>query len=552
MKTSSPFASLRFIHHVRHLLLTLICIGSFALSPYVFDAATAAVESQADLTVTKSGDETATLGGTVTYNINVVNGGPDDATGVTLTDPIPAHTTFVRAASDRGEVTFANNTLTVRFGTLPAFEGGNVTLVVSVNGDAPRGTVIGNTARVSSDTPDPEESNNSATFFTTVTGPFPGDLLISEFRFRGPGGANDEYVELYNNTDAPIIVSAPDGSDGWALAASDGVVRFVLANGTNIPARGHYLGVNSGGYSLNGYPSGATGGATGDGTYTNDIHDNSGIALFNTSNPANFNMAHRFDAVGFNSVTNTAYREGGGLGVPVTADIEHAFIRNLKSGTPQDTDNNTADFLIVAGGGNAAQAGAQLGAPGPENTQSPTQRNGQIPLRLIEPESAAGVPPNRVRSGSGNSGTLSIRRRVTNETNEIVTRLRFRVIDVTTMGTPVAVAPQAILRLVTSGDFAVTTSLGTLTVQGTILEQPPSQPAGGGLNTSVTVALPNEGLLPDATVDVQFLLNIEQAGYFRFYVNVEALTAAPAGEEDTLTPLNQLNRMQAGRPTASK
>ena len=67
-----------------------------------------------------------------------------------------------------------------------------------------------------------------------------GTLLISEFRVRGPNGANDEFVEIYNNTNASHTVSSLSGT-GYGLAASDGVTRCSIPNGTVIPARGHYL-----------------------------------------------------------------------------------------------------------------------------------------------------------------------------------------------------------------------------------------------------------------------------------------------------------------------
>ncbi|HYX40733.1 MAG TPA: hypothetical protein VE821_03500, partial [Pyrinomonadaceae bacterium] len=72
------------------------------------------------------------------------------------------------------------------------------------------------------------------------------------------------------------------------------------------------------------------------------------------------------------------------------------------------------------------------------------------------------------------------------------------------------------------------TSLGTLTVQGTVLEEPPAQPQGGGLNSSVTAFVPTDGLAPDATIDVQFLLNIVKSGNYRIFVTVEAVTSTPA------------------------
>src|SRR5262249_24870505 len=54
-----------------------------------------------------------------------------------------------------------------------------------------------------------DPSNNSAMAETAVTGPFAGDVLISEFRLRGPGGDDDEFIEIYNNTDTPVAVTPP-------------------------------------------------------------------------------------------------------------------------------------------------------------------------------------------------------------------------------------------------------------------------------------------------------------------------------------------------------
>ncbi|HZI19940.1 MAG TPA: lamin tail domain-containing protein [Pyrinomonadaceae bacterium] len=521
--------SLSQLADTRLLLLPLLCLCLLALP-----RAAAAQSAEADLTVTKFGEETVPVGGQINYTIVVINGGPDAASNVVVTDPIPPHTDYVSATSDAGQVTFANNTVTAAFAQIPAYESASLTLVVKVRSDTPRNTTIRNTATVASDTFDPFDDNNSSTATTLVVGPFAGDLLISEFRFRGPGGAADEYVEIYNNTDSAVSVSAADNSSGWAVAASDGTARFVIPNGTSIPARGHYLAVNSGGYSLGAYPAGAGTGAAGDVTYAAGINDDGGVALFRTSDPAKFDSGHLLDAVGFSSVTNALYREGGGLGSPVSSNAEHAFVRKLISGMPQDTGDNAADFFLVATAGSSPPAGAQLGAPGPENSESPLMRGNQIPASLIEPAAAASDPPNRVRSGSGGFDSLSIRRRFTNETGEAITRLRFRVVDLTTLGTPVTVAPQADLRLLTSGDTTAQTSRGALLVQGTRLEQPPLQRAGGGINSSVTAELPDGGLAPGATLDVQFLLHIVQTGRFRFFIVVEALGAQT---EEELSPI---------------
>jgi len=136
-------------------------------------------------------------------------------------------------------------------------------------------------------------------------------LIISEFRLRGPNGANDEFIEIYNNTDTAHIVTASDGSPGYGVFASDGVMRFFIPNGTVIPARGHFLGANSAGYSLSNYPAGNSTTAIADANWTTDISDNSGIALFTSTNAPV--LSNRLDAVGCSSVANTLYREGVGL-----------------------------------------------------------------------------------------------------------------------------------------------------------------------------------------------------------------------------------------------
>ncbi len=390
-----------------------------------------------------------------------------------------------------------------------------------------------------------------------------GQLLISELRFRGPtfsagqniDGARDEYVELYNNTNQPITVATTDGSQGWTLAASDAngtttVVLVTIPNGTVIPARGHFLAVNSdedtttrphagivpeGGYSLNGY-------AVGDAFYLPDVSDDAGVAVFNTTNTANFTAATRLDAAGFAGPANVnaaLYREGAGMVSPGANDGQYAFVRRLETGLPQDTDNNAADFVFVSTDG-GIYGGVQsiLGAPGPENcgcyptnvfaNRSPVQHNADIKASLIDPQVVSTAPPNRIRDNAATGpnatlGTLEIRRRFRNQTGQIVSRLRFRVVDVTTLNSPNPGGQQADLRWLSSADTMVTTSQGVVTVRGTVIEAPPTQPNGGGLNTSGIINLPGGTLAPNSTVDVRFVLGIQTGGRFRFLINVEAL-----------------------------
>ncbi|HLL72061.1 MAG TPA: hypothetical protein VK363_11540 [Pyrinomonadaceae bacterium] len=497
------------------------------------------VSTTADLGVSKSGPETANAGDSITYAISVFNNGSGDALNVTVTDQAPPGTSpqsFTQTSGPPFNISFNGvDTYTAQAASFPAGQIAVFEMVVQVNRNVLNGTVITNGVSVTSSTNDPDPTSNSATAGTTVTNT--RHVVISEFRFRGEGGARDEFIEIYNDSNSPLTVQSTDESGGgealveggWAIVASDNTARCLIPNNTVIPARGHYLCVNSASYSLNGYPAGTAINATGNTTYTTGIPDDGGIGLF--SSQSIFNGATLLDSVGFSSVTNPLFREGTGLGLPVTTNAQFSFVRRLESGVPQDTNNNAQDFVLVATDPLTVGNGAQLGAPGPENTFSPTQRNATVKSSLIAPQQPVTASPNRARVGTpvpnGAYGTLSIRRRFTNSTGQTLTRLRFRAVNMTTLGTPVSLSPQADMRLITSGDFGITVNGNTLSVKGTVVEQPPAQPLGGGLNSTATVTLPGGGLAPGASVDVQFLLGVQQEGIFRFLINVEGLTNPP-------------------------
>ncbi|MDT7542644.1 MAG: uncharacterized protein QOE33_2548 [Acidobacteriota bacterium] len=373
-------------------------------------------------------------------------------------------------------------------------------------------------------------------FFNLVAQP---QLVISEFRFRGPGvdatsAANNEFVELFNNTSNEIIVSTTDNSAGWSLVGADGTVRFTIPNNTHIPARGHYLATNSNGYSLGNYPAGYNGTtpttATGDITYSLDIPDASGIALFRTANSLNFNADNRLDAAGYSGVPQL-YREGAGFipgGNETTSNLQYSYYRDLSSGSPKDTNDNLSDFFAVDTQATATGQGQHLGAPGPENSTSPVARSQQVRSSLFDPGSPSSSPPNRVRDFTGvpgfPNGTLTIRRTFRNNSASNITRLRFRIIDITTA--PIPSSGTADIRAITSGDTTAMRADGSSdTVNGTTLEQPPTQSIGGGYNSSLstgTITL-NTPLAPSASINLQFQLGVATPGSFRFFITVEAL-----------------------------
>ena len=377
-----------------------------------------------------------------------------------------------------------------------------------------------------------------------------GQLIISEFRLRGPTGANDEFIEIFNTLASAHTVNGSGTGTGYGVAASDGVLRCNIPDGTVIPSHAHFLCINSVGYSLGLYPAGIPTTATGDASYAVDIPDNAGIALFNTNNPLEFTLANRLDAVGSTSEANTLYKEGTGYPALTPFSIDYSFYRDNcgkqgsittfglcpSGGLLVDTDNNASNFIFVDTNGTPAGAGQRLGAPGPENLSSPIERNAVLPVTLIFPCVAATASPNRVRDftsdppNNSTFGTLSIRRRITNNTGGNITRLRFRVVDVSTFPAPSGIAD---LRLRTGVDISITPggnpcATGAILIRLTTLEESVpllQQPNGGGFNSSLSATLVTLGtpVAPGGSIDVSFLLGLQQTGLFKIYVNLEAL-----------------------------
>jgi hypothetical protein len=370
-----------------------------------------------------------------------------------------------------------------------------------------------------------------------------GMILVSEFRLQGPAPASppagdtdgelDEFIELYNNTDAAADIS------GFKVDTSPGFTIVIPAN-TVLPARGHYLMANGGGYSLSAY-------AAPDQTYSGfDLPTDAGLALLDTSDRV-------VDAVGF-TTSPAPYKEGAGLQA-VTASVEYSLFRKecdfvggvgcAAAGNPRDANDNASDFLFADTQATLVSGLAQrLGAPGPQNRASPVRRDTSgVGAALLDGSVSASSPPNRARDFTSDApnnstfGTLTIRRRVMNATGGSVTRLRFRIIEMTAFPVPpgtadlrartsideVSVGPVSDGATCTAAGFATTPC--SVTVKGLTLETPPAQPNGGGINSTlsagtVTLATP---LANGASLPVNFLLGIQQTGTFRFYIIVEAL-----------------------------
>jgi uncharacterized repeat protein (TIGR01451 family) len=123
----------------------------------------------ADLSATQTvSPDPVTTGSDLTYQLTVINNGVARATDVTVTDIIPAGTSFQSATAPAGWSSSTPNvgdtgTVTFTKSSLAASEPAVFTLVVKAECGLPNGATISNTVTVSGTRPDTNTDNNSST-----------------------------------------------------------------------------------------------------------------------------------------------------------------------------------------------------------------------------------------------------------------------------------------------------------------------------------------------------------------------------------------------------
>src|SRR5204863_221488 len=105
-------------------------------------AITTTVTSAPVLTVSATdAPDPVAAGGSITYTLGYANSGNTDASGVVISDTVPATTTFVSAT---GGGSLAAGVVTWSIGSLAASASGSVTLTVRVNTPLANCTVVHN------------------------------------------------------------------------------------------------------------------------------------------------------------------------------------------------------------------------------------------------------------------------------------------------------------------------------------------------------------------------------------------------------------------------
>ena len=186
--------------------------------------------ASADLALTKTDSpDPVTAGSNLTYTISVTNSGPDGATGVTVTDTLPASVTFVSASASQGTGCTGTATVTCALGSLASAAVATVTIVVT---PTTAGTIT-NTASVSAKEADPFTANNAATAVTTVSANLP-DLIVS-----AP-------LSAPNASGAGLTISVTDSTKNQGTgSAGASTTRFFLSTNFALDASDVLLGSRS-------------------------------------------------------------------------------------------------------------------------------------------------------------------------------------------------------------------------------------------------------------------------------------------------------------------
>jgi hypothetical protein len=221
-------------------------------------------------------------------------------------------------------------------------------------------------------------------------------IIFSEFRFDGPNGVGDEFVEIVNNANfaQTIVSSDANNTKGWSvlgLVAGSPRKICTIPFGTVLAPGQHYLCAKVPGYELGGYSQGQDDNIA---NYTAfGLDADGGVALFSSEDAlvepdgrffSSAGIVYREDAVGFKKLISAsfdnsfapAFREpyvlsGGSAGLnpigaqdpanrapKLTNDVrEYSFLRKhvnvggfgrWNGPTYQDSNINTADWVLVS------------------------------------------------------------------------------------------------------------------------------------------------------------------------------------------------------------
>ena len=191
------------------------------------DSDTDTVTAAPDLVISKDdGGVSVAPGGTVVYTLSYSNVGSQDATGVVITETVPANTTFDATNSTSGwtETSPGSGVFEFNLGALNSGDSGTVDFAVTVDVTVPAGfSLVQNTATIADDGsngPDEDPTDNTGSDDTPLSSGIAPDLYVTKDDFRAVAFAGDG-----------LVYSIDYGNEG-TIGATGVIIRETLPAGT--------------------------------------------------------------------------------------------------------------------------------------------------------------------------------------------------------------------------------------------------------------------------------------------------------------------------------
>ncbi len=152
-------------------------------------------------------------GQNLTYTFNVSNAGPNDATSVNLSDPIPQNASYVSSGTAQGSCAATAGTFSCSLGTIKANASAQVSLVVT---SSVAGTLT-NSASVSASETDPVTGNNSASVSVNVQAP-----AVPTANLGLTGGATPNPLDINTNATLSYTINnaGPDSASNSTFTST--------------------------------------------------------------------------------------------------------------------------------------------------------------------------------------------------------------------------------------------------------------------------------------------------------------------------------------------
>ncbi|MEO7432027.1 MAG: hypothetical protein ABIR62_08380 [Dokdonella sp.] len=284
-------------------------------------SASTTIGGAADIALIKTVNNAApNVGDTVVFTITATNNGPNDASGVAVTDSLPVGLGFVSATPSQGTYTSASGLWTI--GAIA--NGDSVTLTITASVDLP-GSRTNTVAVSAADQPDPDTSNNNAG--ASVGAGATADIGIAK-------SVDNSGPNVGDSVTYTLTVTNHGPNDATGIEATDHLptgTTFVNA----LPSQGAYDPVG-GVWTIGALANGASATLT----ITVDV-----TAAGSITNTATLTHEDQFDPVGANNQAGTTLN-GQQADLAVTKTIDNA--------TPDVGDTVTFTVTVHNNGPSAA------------------------------------------------------------------------------------------------------------------------------------------------------------------------------------------------------